>query len=61
MIWLIVIGIGLLSIIYVALEVATYEDQGKGGRYHLKKFKSALLCAFGFVTVAGLIFYVFFN
>ncbi|MFA9560405.1 hypothetical protein ACERII_24190 [Evansella sp. AB-rgal1] len=59
MAWVIGIGFGIATIIWLAMEVATYEDKGQGFRSHFKIVKRSLVCIIPLFAVAGVIYYVF--
>ncbi|MFC0562246.1 hypothetical protein [Halalkalibacter alkalisediminis] len=61
MAWVIGIGLGILAIVWLAMEVATYEDKGKDFRSFFKAFKRSLIFIIPLFAVAGVIYYAFIN
>lgn len=59
--WIIGVGFGLLTLIWLAMEVATYEDRGKGFRSYYKIFKKSLVCVIALFAIAGVVYFGIFN
>jgi len=61
MAWLIAIVLGILTIVYLAMEVATYEVRGKSFRSFFKTFKRSLIFIIPLFAIAGVIYYGIIN
>ncbi|MCE7793788.1 hypothetical protein K8O68_15295 [Salipaludibacillus sp. CUR1] len=59
--WALGIGFGVFSIIWLAMEIATYEDKGRNARYHFKIIKRSLLLIIPLFAIAGVVYYIFLN
>lgn len=59
LLWIIGIAIGLITVIWLAMELATYEDQGKNVRSYFKMFKKSLLFVIPLFVAGGFIYYIF--
>ncbi|GAE33082.1 hypothetical protein [Halalkalibacter akibai] len=59
MTWLIGIGLGILSVLWLAMELATHSDKGEGYKTYFKAFKNALIFVIPLFTIAGVIYYGF--
>ncbi|MCM3761569.1 hypothetical protein M3212_12310 [Alkalihalobacillus oceani] len=60
MTWFIGIALALLAIIWLAMEVATSGDSGKGIRSYVTSFKKSLLFVIPLFAIGGVIYYMFF-
>lgn len=61
MAWVFGIGLGILTIVLLALEIATYEDKGKGFQSFINTFKGSLIFIIILFAIAGVIYYGFLN
>ncbi|MGP4074702.1 hypothetical protein [Halobacillus sp. K22] len=58
---LIGIGLAILTIIWLAMEIATVEDRGKDSRSYFNALKRSLLFVIPLFALAGVIYYGFFS
>ncbi|GAE26642.1 hypothetical protein JCM9140_2726 [Halalkalibacter wakoensis JCM 9140] len=59
MAWVIGIGFIILAMVWFAMEVATYEDKGKGFRSFFKTFKTSFIFIVALFVIGGVIYYGF--
>ncbi|MFA9458762.1 hypothetical protein ACERJO_18625 [Halalkalibacter sp. AB-rgal2] len=57
--WVIGIALGVLTIIWLAMEFATYEDNGEGFRSYFLGFKKYVVVATLLFAKGGILYYGF--
>ncbi|ELK47085.1 hypothetical protein QRD89_14370 [Halobacillus sp. ACCC02827] len=55
------IGLGLLTIIWLSMEIASVSDEGGGFRSYFRALRGSLLFVIPLFSLAGFIYYGFFN
>ncbi|SDZ43066.1 hypothetical protein SAMN05421736_112135 [Evansella caseinilytica] len=59
--WFIGIAVCFAVMMYVAMEVATFEDRGRGFSSYFQALKHAFLFVLPLFAISGVIYYVFVN
>ena len=55
--WVLGIGLGAVTVIWLAMEIATVDDKGKGFGSYFKAFKKSLIGVISLFVVAGVVYY----
>ena len=55
--WVLAIGLGAVTVIWLAMEIATVDDKGKDFGSYFKAFKKSLIGIISLFVVAGVIYY----
>jgi hypothetical protein len=59
--WILGIGIGAVTLFWLAAELAVVEEKGRGSRAFFKSVKRSLYVITPLFIVAGALYYLFFN
>ncbi|UTR14038.1 hypothetical protein MM221_15700 [Salipaludibacillus sp. LMS25] len=61
MAWLLGIGLGVATLLWLASELAVVEEKGQGNRAFFKGVRRSLVVLTPLFIVAGGLYYLFFN